>query len=127
MKETFAWCQAKAAERVSHHMASLYASNDRRRQTRFQFVVGQRVSYKGEPVVITELIHKNPDGYISAKVRRVTHDAVEVTKVAYDALKPLGDPRPELLINKGSDLRVGDFVFQYHEIQSPQLVNLRLY
>jgi hypothetical protein len=123
MKETFAWCQAKAAERVSHHMASLYASNDRRRQTRFQFVVGQRVSYKGEPVVITELIHKNPDGYISAKVRRVTHDAVEVTKVAYDALKPLGDPRPELLINKGADLRVGDFVFHGIEIVKAGVVS----
>ena len=53
----------------------------------------------------------NPDGHMQAKVRRVTHDAVETVQVAYDALKPLGDPRPELLVDKGSDLRVGDFVF----------------
>ena len=35
VNETLAWCQAKAAERVAHHMASLYNASDRKRQTHF--------------------------------------------------------------------------------------------
>ena len=57
VRGTLAWCQAMAAERVSHHMASLYTSNDRKRQTRFRFNEGQRVSHNGDTVVIVELVY----------------------------------------------------------------------
>ena len=105
------WLHFVNSERVRKDVGHKLVASERKRTTAFDFHVNDMVSYRGAAVKIMELLHPFKYGHAKAKIRTISHDEASIDIVNYSDLTPIGDARPELMIDRQLSFETGSFIF----------------
>lgn len=111
IQSNMTWLWFVNSERVRKDVGHKLVASEGKRSTAFDFRTNDMVSYRGNAVKITELLHQSAHGYAKAKIRRTTHDHVTEDTVNYADLDPIGTSRPELMIDRQVHFDVGNLIF----------------